>query len=96
MTRAADVIVIGAGVIGAAVAYELAKQGKSVLSLDAKGAAGHGSTAGSCAIVRVHLLDAARLRDGLGGVSRLGRMARLPRRADRRDAGRVPADRLPR
>jgi sarcosine oxidase subunit beta len=54
MNQTADAIVIGAGVIGAAVAYELAKQGKSVISLDAKGAAGHGSTAGSCAIVRVH------------------------------------------
>ena len=54
MTDRADVIVIGAGVIGAAVAYELAKQGRSVISLDAKGAAGHGSTAGSCAIIRVH------------------------------------------
>jgi sarcosine oxidase subunit beta len=54
MNQTADAIVIGAGVIGAAVAYELAKSGKSVISLDAKGAAGHGSTAASCAIVRVH------------------------------------------
>lgn len=49
-----DAIVIGAGVIGAAVAYELAKGGRDVLCLDANGAAGHGSTAGSCAIIRVH------------------------------------------
>jgi sarcosine oxidase subunit beta len=28
--------------------------GAAVLCLDANGAAGHGSTAGSCAIVRVH------------------------------------------
>jgi sarcosine oxidase subunit beta len=54
MTETADVIVIGAGVIGAAVAYEVAKAGRRVLGLDANGAAGHGSTAGSCAIVRVH------------------------------------------
>ncbi len=54
MADTADVIVIGAGVIGAAVAYELAKAGRKVVSLDAKGAAGHGSTAGSCAIIRVH------------------------------------------
>ena len=54
MGETADAIVIGAGVIGAAVALELAKGGRRVLSLDAKGAAGHGSTAGSCAIVRVH------------------------------------------
>ncbi len=54
MTQTADAIVIGAGVIGAAVTYELAKQGRKVLSLDANGVAGHGSTAGSCAIIRVH------------------------------------------
>ncbi|MDG4650564.1 FAD-dependent oxidoreductase [Roseibacterium sp. SDUM158017] len=54
MAGTADAIVIGAGVIGAAVAHELARDGRDVLCLDAKGAAGHGSTAGSCAIVRVH------------------------------------------
>ena len=35
MTQTADAIVIGAGVIGAAVTYELAKQGRKVLSLEA-------------------------------------------------------------
>lgn len=54
MSQTADAIVIGAGVIGAAVAYELARAGRKVMSIDAKGAAGHGSTAGSCAIIRVH------------------------------------------
>lgn len=54
MAQTADAIVIGAGVIGAAVAYELAKSGRRVIGLDAKGVAGHGSTAGSCAIIRVH------------------------------------------
>ncbi len=54
MAETADVIVIGAGVIGSAVAHELARQGRKVLCIDARGAAGHGSTAGSCAIVRVH------------------------------------------
>ena len=54
MTRTADAIVIGAGVIGAAVAYELARRGRSVLVVDRLRAPGHGSTAGSCAIVRMH------------------------------------------
>ena len=54
MADTADAIIIGAGVIGAAVAYELAKSGWKTLSLDARGAAGHGSTAGSCAIIRMH------------------------------------------
>ncbi|NNE80854.1 MAG: FAD-binding oxidoreductase [Silicimonas sp.] len=49
-----DVIVIGTGVIGAAIAFELAKTGKSVLSLDRNRQIGHGSTAGSCAIIRMH------------------------------------------
>ncbi|GHF40178.1 hypothetical protein GCM10017056_09660 [Seohaeicola zhoushanensis] len=49
-----DVIVIGTGVIGAAIAFELAKQGRRVLSLDRNAQAGHGSTSGSCAIVRMH------------------------------------------
>lgn len=54
MTQKADVIVIGTGVIGAAVAYELARGGRQVLSLDRNAQAGHGSTSGSCAIIRMH------------------------------------------
>jgi sarcosine oxidase subunit beta len=54
MTRTADAIIIGAGVIGAATAFEMAKRGWKTLSLDRNALAGHGSTAGSCAIIRVH------------------------------------------
>ncbi len=54
MTKTADVIIIGAGVIGAATAFELAKLGYRTLSLDRNAEAGHGSTSGSCAIIRVH------------------------------------------
>ena len=54
MTRSADAIIIGAGVIGAATAFELAKQGWKTLSVDRNTQAGHGSTAGSCAIIRMH------------------------------------------
>ena len=50
----ADIVVIGAGIIGAATAFELAKAGHRVVSVDANGDAGMGSTAGSCAIIRVH------------------------------------------
>ncbi len=49
-----DVIIIGTGVIGAATAFEIAKTGKKVLSLDRNRQIGHGSTAGSCAIIRMH------------------------------------------
>lgn len=54
MNRTADAIIIGTGVIGAAVAFELAKKGWKTLSLDRNSQVGHGSTAGSCAIVRMH------------------------------------------
>ena len=58
-----DAIIIGAGVIGACVAYELAKLGWKTLSLDMAGEAGHGSTGSSCAIIRTHYstLDGAAL-----------------------------------
>ncbi len=54
MAQNADAIVIGTGVIGAAVAFELAKGGRRVVSLDRNAQAGHGSTSGSCAIIRMH------------------------------------------
>ncbi|MCB1385392.1 MAG: FAD-binding oxidoreductase [Nitratireductor sp.] len=49
-----DVIIIGTGVIGTATAFELAKAGYKTLSLDRNTQIGHGSTAGSCAIIRMH------------------------------------------
>ncbi len=49
-----DAIVIGAGVIGAAVGFELSKKGYKTLNVDKLPAAGHGSTGASCAIIRVH------------------------------------------
>lgn len=47
-------LIIGTGVIGAATAFELAKNGWAVTSVDRNRQAGHGSTAGSCAIIRMH------------------------------------------
>jgi glycine/D-amino acid oxidase-like deaminating enzyme len=49
-----DAIIIGTGVIGAAIAFEMTKAGHKTLSLDRNGQVGHGSTAGSCAIIRMH------------------------------------------
>ena len=54
MTETADAIIIGTGVIGTAVAYELSKLGWKTLSLDRLSQIGQGSTAGSCAIIRMH------------------------------------------
>ncbi len=48
----ADAVVVGAGVIGASVALELARGGRSVVVVDKGPAAGAGSTSSSSAIVR--------------------------------------------
>ena len=53
-TDTADVIIIGTGVIGTATSFELAKQGYKTVCVDRNSQIGHGSTAGSCAIIRMH------------------------------------------
>jgi glycine/D-amino acid oxidase-like deaminating enzyme len=50
--RSADVVVIGAGVIGAATAYQLALAGRSVVVVDKMKGPGQGSTSASSAVVR--------------------------------------------
>ena len=54
MAQTADAIIIGAGVIGSAVAYEMAKKGRRTITVDRTQMPGQGSTAGSCAIIRMH------------------------------------------
>ena len=54
MTQKYDAIIIGAGISGAAIAYELAKKGYKTLNLDRLAAAGNGSTGNTCAIIRTH------------------------------------------
>lgn len=54
MQKKYDAIIIGTGVIGGAIAYELARKGYKTLSVDKLAEAGQGSTANSCAIVRAH------------------------------------------
>lgn len=49
-----DAIIIGAGIIGTPVSYELAKKGWRTLNIDKLPAAGYGSTSGSCAIIRTY------------------------------------------
>lgn len=49
-----DAIVIGAGVIGANIGFELSKAGYRTLNIDKLPASGYGSTANSCAIIRTH------------------------------------------
>ncbi|MCG8568318.1 MAG: FAD-binding oxidoreductase, partial [Desulfobacterales bacterium] len=49
-----DAIIIGSGIIGNCIAFELAKKGCNTLRIDRLGASGHGSPAGSCAIIRLY------------------------------------------
>ena len=49
-----DAVIVGAGIIGAAVAFELAKKGYRTLNVDKLPTSGYGSTSNSCAIVRAH------------------------------------------
>lgn len=49
---AADVVVIGAGVIGTATAYQLALTGRSVVVVDKMKGPGQGSTSASSAVIR--------------------------------------------
>ena len=49
-----DAIIVGAGILGAATGFQLAKKGYKTLNIDKLPAAGYGSTSNSCAIVRAH------------------------------------------
>ena len=52
MAGTADVIVIGSGVIGSSIAYELARRGRQVTVVDRGLGAGTGSTSASSAVIR--------------------------------------------
>ncbi len=54
MRKTVDVVIIGAGIIGAAIAFELAKKGYQTLNIDKLLAAGQGSTGSSSAGIRTH------------------------------------------
>ena len=54
MTHTTDAVVVGTGIIGAAVAYELALTGLRVVVVDRLGDVGSGSTSSSSSIVRFH------------------------------------------
>ena len=54
MKTTSDAVIIGAGVIGAAIAFELCKRGYETLNIDKLPAAGYGPTSSSCSIVRAH------------------------------------------
>ena len=65
MSKGYDAVIIGAGIIGAAIGYELSKRGRRTLNVDML--AGRGLRI-DLQLLRHHprlLLDARRLRDGL-------------------------------
>lgn len=52
MSQPFDVVIIGSGIIGASIAFELSKKGYKTLNVDKLAGAGLGSTANTCAIIR--------------------------------------------
>ena len=63
MAEQFEAVIIGSGIIGCAIAYELARSGTAVACVDKNATAGSGSTGNSCAIIRTHYstLDGAAL-----------------------------------
>ena len=53
MNNSPDAIIIGSGIIGCAIAFEMSKAGYKTLNIDKLGDAGLGSTSNSCALVRL-------------------------------------------
>jgi sarcosine oxidase, subunit beta len=54
VAHTADAVVVGTGIIGAAIAYELALTGLRVISVDRLGDVGSGSTSSSSSVIRFH------------------------------------------
>jgi sarcosine oxidase subunit beta len=54
MKKKYDAVIIGAGIIGCCISFELCKKGYKTLNIDKLPAAGYGSTSNSCAIIRLH------------------------------------------
>lgn len=52
MSETYDVVIIGSGIMGASIAFELGKKGYKTLNIDKLPEAGLGSTANTCAIIR--------------------------------------------
>ena len=89
MTKQADAIIIGAGVIGASIAYELAKRGYKTLNIDKLPERGLRPDE-QLVLDRARALLVARRRgDGLRGLLLLEGLGELPRRRRRPGHGQV-------
>ena len=73
-----DAVIIGAGVIGAATALELSRNGYKTLSIDKNPEAGYGSTSNSCAIIRVHYSTEHDTAFAYAGILLLEKLERIP------------------
>jgi glycine/D-amino acid oxidase-like deaminating enzyme len=62
MTRTADILIVGGGILGTSLAYYLARKRVNGVVLLEKGAPGDGSTGKSAAIVRMHYTNEATVR----------------------------------
>ena len=67
-TQTADAVVIGAGVMGASIAFHLAQAGVGRVLVVERGAVGGGSTAASGAIIRMHYTNALESRLALASL----------------------------
>ncbi|MCG6912195.1 MAG: FAD-binding oxidoreductase [Deltaproteobacteria bacterium] len=54
MGKQYDAVIVGAGIIGCSIAFELARRGWKTVAVDKQPEAGNGSTANTCAVIRVH------------------------------------------
>ena len=54
MAEKYDVVIIGAGIIGCCIGFELTKLGYKTVNVDKLPSAGMGPTGASCAIIRLH------------------------------------------
>ena len=86
MGQKVDAVIIGAGVIGTATAFELCKRGYKTLNIDKLPSAGYGPTTNSCAIVRAHYSSFDGVAMAYEGFFYWKKLGRVPR-----DAGRVRA-----
>lgn len=63
MIRRADVLVVGAGIVGASIAYQLTSRGVSVIAVDQRKEPAEGSTGASSSICRCRYTHPDVVRD---------------------------------
>lgn len=64
----ADAVVIGGGVMGCSIAYQLAKRGFGKIILCERDGIASGSTGGSSALIRMHYSDGLAVSVGVRGI----------------------------